>query len=123
MIAYSRSATRTGVRRTVRVAREFSRAMVPARSHQAVTPMPQAAPLSTDIKPVVLIILDGVGCAPPSADNAVANANKPNWDALWSRYAHTSIDASELRVGLPSGQMGNSEVGHLNIGAGRVVYQ
>ena len=75
------------------------------------------------IVPVLLIILDGVGCRPASPDNAVSQARKPNWDRLWDRHAHTSIDASELRVGLPHGQMGNSEVGHLNMGAGRVVYQ
>jgi 2,3-bisphosphoglycerate-independent phosphoglycerate mutase len=73
--------------------------------------------------PVLLIILDGFGCRAERADNAVAQANKPNWDALWQRYPHTTIHASEMEVGLPKGQMGNSEVGHLNIGAGRVVYQ
>src|SRR4051794_9645121 len=77
----------------------------------------------TSVTPVVLLILDGVGCRPPSEDNAIASADKPHWDRLWERYAHTTIDASERAVGLPLGQMGNSEVGHLNIGAGRVVYQ
>lgn len=75
------------------------------------------------VVPVVLVILDGVGCRPPASDNATSLAKKPNWDRLWAQYAHTTIDASELAVGLPRGQMGNSEVGHLNIGAGRVVYQ
>jgi len=75
------------------------------------------------VVPVVLLILDGVGCREAAPDNAVSRADKPNWDRLWQEYAHTTIDASELAVGLPSGQMGNSEVGHLNIGAGRVVYQ
>ncbi|WP_324779391.1 2,3-bisphosphoglycerate-independent phosphoglycerate mutase [Thiobacillus sedimenti] len=73
--------------------------------------------------PVLLIILDGFGCRSERADNAIAQANKPNWDRLWKQYPHTLIHASESEVGLPKGQMGNSEVGHLNIGAGRVVYQ
>ncbi len=73
--------------------------------------------------PVLLIILDGFGYSENSADNAVAQANKPSWDALWRDHPHTLINASEHFVGLPDGQMGNSEVGHLNIGAGRVVYQ
>lgn len=71
----------------------------------------------------LLIILDGFGCRENSSGNAIASAQKPNWDKLWQRYPHTTIQASEAAVGLPSGQMGNSEVGHLNIGAGRVVYQ
>jgi 2,3-bisphosphoglycerate-independent phosphoglycerate mutase len=71
----------------------------------------------------VLVILDGVGCRPAAPDNATSLANTPNWDRLWAQYAHTTINASEIAVGLPRGQMGNSEVGHLNIGAGRVVYQ
>jgi len=73
--------------------------------------------------PVLLLILDGFGYSENPADNAVAQANKPNWDALWRDYPHTLINASESFVGLPAGQMGNSEVGHLNIGAGRVVFQ
>lgn len=75
------------------------------------------------VKPVLLIILDGFGCRHCPVDNAIAQASKPNWDKLWHTYPHTLIQASESAVGLPSGQMGNSEVGHLNIGAGRVVYQ
>jgi 2,3-bisphosphoglycerate-independent phosphoglycerate mutase len=75
------------------------------------------------VVPVVLVILDGVGCRDDAPDNAISRAAKPNWDRLWSAFAHTTVDASELAVGLPRGQMGNSEVGHLNIGAGRVVYQ
>lgn len=70
-----------------------------------------------------MIILDGFGCRRCSTDNAIAQASKPNWDRFWQSYPHTLIQASEAAVGLPSGQMGNSEVGHLNIGAGRVVYQ
>jgi len=73
--------------------------------------------------PAVLLILDGFGNAPESSDNAITLAHKPNLDALWQQYPHTLINASESYVGLPAGQMGNSEVGHLNIGAGRVVYQ
>jgi 2,3-bisphosphoglycerate-independent phosphoglycerate mutase len=79
--------------------------------------------LSTKVNPVLLIILDGFGCRDDGADNAVSRARKPNWDRLWKSCPHTRIHASEAAVGLPSGQMGNSEVGHLNIGAGRVVYQ
>jgi 2,3-bisphosphoglycerate-independent phosphoglycerate mutase len=72
---------------------------------------------------VVLLILDGVGCREAAADNAITRAAKPHWDRLWREYVHTVLDASERAVGLPGGQMGNSEVGHLNIGAGRVIYQ
>ena len=75
------------------------------------------------VTPVLLLILDGVGCRDAAPDNPVSLARKPNWDALWRAFPHTTIDASERSVGLPSGQMGNSEVGHLNIGAGRVIYQ
>jgi len=73
--------------------------------------------------PVLLIILDGFGYRPETDHNAIALAKKPNWDRLWREYPHTVIGTSGLAVGLPEGQMGNSEVGHLNIGAGRVVYQ
>ena len=76
-----------------------------------------------NVTPVLLVILDGFGCRANGADNAIFQAKKPHWDKLWSEYPHTLIHASEAEVGLPSGQMGNSEVGHLNIGAGRVVYQ
>ena len=75
------------------------------------------------VTPVLLLILDGVGCRDAAPDNPVSLARKPNWDRLWREFAHTTIDASERSVGLPTGQMGNSEVGHLNIGAGRVIYQ
>jgi 2,3-bisphosphoglycerate-independent phosphoglycerate mutase len=70
-----------------------------------------------------LIILDGFGYRENPEHNAIAMASTPNWDRLWSKYPHTVIGTSGLTVGLPDGQMGNSEVGHLNIGAGRVVYQ
>lgn len=72
---------------------------------------------------VVLIILDGWGLAPASPSNAVSMANTPNFDFLWSHYPHLRLAASGEAVGLPAGQIGNSEVGHLNIGAGRVVTQ
>jgi 2,3-bisphosphoglycerate-independent phosphoglycerate mutase len=75
------------------------------------------------VTPVLLLILDGFGYREDADANAVAAARKPNWDRFWAQYPHTLINASELQVGLPRGQMGNSEVGHLNIGAGRVVYQ
>jgi 2,3-bisphosphoglycerate-independent phosphoglycerate mutase len=74
-------------------------------------------------KPVALIILDGFGLRNDVVGNAVAQANKPNYDRYWSTYPHTTLTACGEAVGLPEGQMGNSEVGHLNIGAGRIVYQ
>ena len=70
-----------------------------------------------------LIILDGYGYTPIAEGNAVLEAPSPNLDAFYEKYPHTHIVASGLGVGLPEGQMGNSEVGHLNLGAGRVVYQ
>ncbi len=73
--------------------------------------------------PVALIILDGFGLRDEQKGNAVAQAKKPNYDRLWHTYPHTTLTASGEAVGLPEGQMGNSEVGHLNIGAGRIVYQ
>jgi len=74
-------------------------------------------------KPVVLCILDGWGHRPQTDHNAVEQAVTPNWHALLRDCPHALIDASELHVGLPEGQMGNSEVGHMNLGAGRVVMQ
>jgi 2,3-bisphosphoglycerate-independent phosphoglycerate mutase len=76
-----------------------------------------------NVTPVLLIILDGFGYRENGADNAIERAHKPNWDRYWREYPHSTINASELHVGLPPEQMGNSEVGHLNIGAGRVVFQ
>ena len=76
-----------------------------------------------DRRPVVLVVLDGWGYRPEREGNAIALANVPTWDRLWSRAPRTLLDASGLAVGLPEGQMGNSEVGHLNLGAGRVVMQ
>ena len=72
---------------------------------------------------VVLVVLDGWGCAPPGPGNAVSLAETPVFDSLWQQDPHTTLSASGLDVGLPAGQMGNSEVGHLTIGAGRTVYQ
>ena len=74
-------------------------------------------------RPVALIVLDGWGYRPETDGNAIALANTPTWDSLWGRGSRTLLEASGLRVGLPAGQMGNSEVGHLNLGAGRVVMQ
>jgi 2,3-bisphosphoglycerate-independent phosphoglycerate mutase len=75
------------------------------------------------VAPVVLVILDGWGYRPDIHGNAISQANTPNIDSLWAAYPHTLIDTSGRAVGLPDGQMGNSEVGHLNIGAGRIVPQ
>jgi 2,3-bisphosphoglycerate-independent phosphoglycerate mutase len=72
---------------------------------------------------VALLILDGWGCAPPGPGNAVELAETPNFDRLWRTYPHTTLEASGQAVGLPSGQMGNSEVGHLTIGSGRILFQ
>ena len=72
---------------------------------------------------VALVILDGWGCAPPGPGNAVERADTPVFDRLWAAYPHTVIQASGEAAGLPPGQMGNSEVGHLTIGAGRRLYQ
>lgn len=74
-------------------------------------------------KPAVLIIMDGYGIAPKSEGNAVTKADKPNLDKIFSENPYTTIGASGMAVGLPDGQMGNSEVGHTNMGAGRIVYQ
>jgi 2,3-bisphosphoglycerate-independent phosphoglycerate mutase len=79
--------------------------------------MPRSYPL------VALVILDGFGCAPPGRGNAVDLADTPVFDELWRAYPHTTIEASGEAAGLPPGQMGNSEVGHLTIGSGRRLYQ
>jgi 2,3-bisphosphoglycerate-independent phosphoglycerate mutase len=79
--------------------------------------LPRSYPL------VALVILDGWGCAPPGAGNAVAQAETPNFDRLWRTFPHTNLNASGESVGLPPGQMGNSEVGHLTIGSGRILFQ
>ncbi len=87
------------------------------------SPVPTRSAPRPAVRPVVLLILDGFGSRPDAPDNAISRAHMPNWRRLVSECPHTTIDASEGHVGLPDGQMGNSEVGHLNIGAGRVVYQ
>jgi len=74
-------------------------------------------------RPVILLILDGWGYSENPHGNAIIGAKTPHWDKLWSNHAHTLIACSGAEVGLPNDQMGNSEVGHLNLGAGRVVYQ
>jgi len=79
--------------------------------------LPRSYPL------VALVVLDGWGCAPPGPGNAVELAETPNFDRLWTIFPHTTLNASGEAVGLPPGQMGNSEVGHLTIGSGRVLFQ
>ncbi|MBN1236773.1 MAG: 2,3-bisphosphoglycerate-independent phosphoglycerate mutase [Methanotrichaceae archaeon] len=75
------------------------------------------------MKPLAIIIMDGFGISPLVEGNAIAKAHKPNLERFWKNYPTTTLAASGLAVGLPRGQMGNSEVGHLNIGGGRIVYQ
>src|SRR5512147_166077 len=88
----------------------MSQARPPARSTPA-------------LRPVVLCILDGWGHRVECEDNAICQAHPSHWERLMAECPHALLDASELHVGLPQGQMGNSEVGHMNIGAGRVVMQ
>ncbi|HZJ28496.1 MAG TPA: 2,3-bisphosphoglycerate-independent phosphoglycerate mutase, partial [Solirubrobacterales bacterium] len=83
---------------------------------------PQPAPTPT-YPSVALIILDGWGLAPPGPGNAISQADTPVFDRLWAEYPHTRMTACGRDVGLPDGQMGNSEVGHLNLGAGAVIRQ
>ncbi len=85
-------------------------------------PQPQPSPTPRP-KPLLLLILDGWGHREEVADNAIAQAELPNWHALLRDFPHTLIHTEGRHVGLPDGQMGNSEVGHMNIGAGRIVYQ
>ncbi|HSX25354.1 MAG TPA: 2,3-bisphosphoglycerate-independent phosphoglycerate mutase [Candidatus Andersenbacteria bacterium] len=73
-------------------------------------------------KPVVLIVLDGWGLNDGTEDNAIAQANTPFYDHLWQDYPHATLDASEEHVGLPKGQIGNSEIGHMTIGAGTTIH-
>lgn len=79
--------------------------------------------MQTTHRPVTLIILDGWGYSADTSHNAIAAARTPTWNMLWHDYPHTLLSGSGLAVGLPQGQMGNSEVGHLTMGAGRTVYQ
>ena len=85
----------------------------------SIEPGPDSPPVSS----LALIILDGWGLAEPGPGNAVEAADTPVFDELWSSYSRTTLSASGRDVGLPAGQMGNSEVGHLNLGAGAVVKQ
>lgn len=79
--------------------------------------------MSKPAKPITLIILDGWGYSEETEFNAIHHAKTPVWDKLWDKYPHTLLHCSGAEVGLPASQMGNSEVGHLNLGAGRVIYQ
>lgn len=72
---------------------------------------------------VILVVLDGWGLAPPAQGNAIATANTPNMNRFWASYPHTQLGASGDSVGLPRGEVGNTETGHLNLGAGKIVYQ
>src|SRR5205814_8195481 len=74
-------------------------------------------------RPIVLVVIDGFGIGPVPADDAIAAADMPAWRGLLASWPHSVLRASEDAVGLPPGQMGNSEVGHLNLGAGRPVLQ
>ena len=74
-------------------------------------------------KKALLMILDGWGIGDQGKDDVIFNTPTPYWDSLLATYPHSQLQASGENVGLPDGQMGNSEVGHLNIGAGRIVYQ
>src|SRR6478609_307653 len=96
-----------------------------ARLRQVVSPhlVPHAMAAVSRPAPVVLLVLDGWGYRPEREGNAIAMARVPTWDRLWSRAPRTLLAASGEAVGLPCGQIGNSEVGHLNLGAGRVVKQ
>ena len=85
-------------------------------------PLPDG-PTALPVPSLALVILDGWGLAPPGPGNAIGQAETPVFDELWERYPHTQLSASGRDVGLPEGQMGNSEVGHLNLGAGAVVKQ
>ena len=78
---------------------------------------------TTPKNPVLLIILDGWGYREETQDNAIANGDTPTWDRLWAEAPHTLVSASGLDVGLPEGQFGNSEVGHMSLGSGRVLFQ
>ncbi|HEY8846408.1 MAG TPA: hypothetical protein VIM24_07085, partial [Candidatus Limnocylindrales bacterium] len=89
---------------------------------------PTATPEASEVggqrpRPIVLVVIDGFGIGRDLADDAIASASMPVWRGLLARWPHAVLGASEEAVGLPPGQMGNSEVGHLNLGAGRPVLQ
>jgi 2,3-bisphosphoglycerate-independent phosphoglycerate mutase len=94
----------------------------PPDTHPAVGTLPGGA-AAPPAPSCVLVILDGWGLAPDGPGNAVSQARTPVFDQLWDRYPHTTLTACGLAVGLPEGQMGNSEVGHMNLGAGAVIMQ
>lgn len=94
----------------------------PTRGLGATAELPSLADASP-VAPVVLAILDGWGYRPEDQHNAIRSASTPVMDALWQAYPHTLIEASGGAVGLPDDQMGNSEVGHLTIGSGRIIRQ
>src|SRR5215218_6965058 len=94
-----------------------------ARHRPRVSGVPRRGRAVSPVPAVTLIVLDGWGLAPAGPGNAVSLARTPVFDALWDSYAHTALTTSGTAVGLPEGQMGNSEVGHLNLGAGAVVKQ
>ena len=95
---------------------------IPSQQQSTLVPGPASASrASSSVAPVVLAILDGWGYSHEADHNAIRAASTPVMDALWHAYPHTLIEASGAAVGLPDHQMGNSEVGHTNIGAGRVV--
>ncbi len=94
-----------------------------AREQQSGSAEFKRQPIPSGVGMVALIILDGFGLRENTLGNAVEAAKKPVFDALWREYPHTTLQASEEAVGLPEGQFGNSEVGHSNIGAGRILYQ
>ena len=87
------------------------------------TPLPAGSAVYTGKKPVILLVLDGWGIGPDYEGNAIKLANTPNMDKLWQQYAHTQLGASGVDVGLPEDVDGNSETGHMNIGAGGIVKQ
>jgi 2,3-bisphosphoglycerate-independent phosphoglycerate mutase len=99
--------------------------LFPFCNDEAVPMTNPATPVGTasSKKPMVLIILDGFGYREERRDNAIANASKPFWDQLWASSPHMLVSGSGLDVGLPDGQMGNSEVGHMSLGSGRIIYQ
>jgi len=99
------------------------RSSPPPRRRRRERPIVPAGPQQLPAKRAVLIVLDGWGLAEPGPGNAVELADTPVFDELWSRFPVTTLTACGRAVGLPEGQMGNSEVGHLNLGAGSVVMQ
>ena len=79
--------------------------------------------IGLSMKKIVLLILDGWGLSDDMEYNAIAQAQTPNFNYLWNNFPHSVLEASGKVVGLPEGQMGNSEVGHLTIGSGKIIYQ